>query len=364
MSTKKVTPETKEAEVKQEPEVVQEQPKEEGGIEANAKYERKSSRQKKKAYNIEHITPIGDELQFETFAEKVENTLIELENAKRGGRILKGKVMGAVDEQYMNSYMVCASIIYNDCVRIIIPANLFFDARNMPKRTSEEEKLQRDRLFVNMRRDAEVEFKILAVNSEEGNQFAIGDRVSAMKFKREDDFLPKGDKPAFIKEGSIYESRVTFVADREMGIEIHGFETIIQNKDITYARLKSLKEKYRAGDTVPLRVKKVELQMENGKPVDVLRLDLDGKDIGGDSRDIAVSCIKEGMSVFGEVTQVAPDACYVRINNTDFYVRCAPPQFCSPMKSEEVHMVISHVDKDRKRIYGRITSTHGFKRKP
>ena len=308
----------------------------------------------------EHIIPLDKSLKFKPVSAVVTETLRELEQARFAGRRCSGRIIAVREMTDKDGEsVVCASVLYNGCISVVIPVDRLVDARIYPTRG---DKRSRDRMLIEMRQGAEIDFlitQVFEVKENPLNSLVLGDRVTAMKQIRGEDLVPGADGRAFINAGDVVEARVTFVADRKIGVEVRGFETILNNGDITYDYHASLKEAYQPGDQIPLRILSVQMTADK----DIAGMKLDGKDIGIDNRDIALVSLPVGTVVPCIVTGISPDAVYVECLYAPWTIRCRPPKhFDPPLMRERVTVRIDRTDPVKKRLYGLIESKHGFAR--
>lgn len=326
----------------------------------------------------EHITPHGRSLEedgISTTAMKFKTALAELVGAKSSGRICEGVVTSAIPGNAIDGLdagqfkdMMFANVLYQGHVSVLIPAPFFIAESMLPKRklTDIKEKNRRDGYFITDRAGAKVDFVVRDIIEKEEESFVIGDRVAAMKELRKDNYFDKGNIPAYIREGKAYNARIMFVQNNKMGVELGGYETILDNRDVTYKYLASLKDEkeYVSGNYIPLKVNKVLVKGE-GEDMDVDKVQLDGKSIGGmDERDIAMKNLPVGSVFTGIVTQIMPDGNYhVRHKDNDWYVRCDAPRFVKPedmpMRLDMVRVRVTKQDPAKKMIYAQFKSLHG-----
>lgn len=330
-------------------------------------YSSKTKKEKREQYGIEHIVPVSGEIQIKTKEMLIEETLLELEQARIAQRQCTGRVASIIEKKddATKATMVCAQILYNKVVRVLIPMPMFLDERLIPNvgKADASGKLSRDRNIMSAHEGSEVDFLVREIYSDGINSIVLGDRVSMMKKIRHSNYISiRQDGKPRLYPGKLAEARVTFVADQSMGIEVQGFEKVMRNRDISFNFYRTLKDKYMPGDRIKVRVKDVILSGE-GDDIDVQNAIFDGKDTGIDERDIAMASLPVGTTTYARVTNYTKDGkgIFVLDEDTDATILCSIPRFLCPLINDIVQVKVHNIDVEKKQISGRIQHIVGQK---
>jgi len=290
--------------------------KEQGGI--NKSLSKASSEERKEHYSDQHIIPLDERPSFETPGEKNRRHYLELYEAWRAGQILTGRI-SMVEE---HKGMVVAAIFYHN-FKIMIPLPFLAELRREVKGTKKEQE-ETARRLANERLGSEISYIIKSID--EGNLIAAGDRLAAMKSERQAYYLKKRYSRYLINEGDIVEARICYVEKGSVCVEVRGVEKVLREVDCLWTRTRDLREHFRSGDRVPVKITKLERtsSIENGRNKVAMNIAVSIKEATPNPKAHWFNKISEGATMCGEVTQTTEHGVFVKLKDMDYDILCPP----------------------------------------
>lgn len=274
-------------------------------------------------FGDERIIPIGDRPEFKTVGERQKEVYNVVYNAFRAGNILTGRIVAGdtTDDRPV------AIVMYEDTMPIKIPLPVLTDLKRRNTGDTPESSLAFDRRMVNERIGSEVEFKVLQVDGM--NMYAIGDRVAAMNDRRIAHFVGKGRRNPLVKEGDILEGRVCFVTASRVCVEAGGVEKVLREGQCLWFRTNDLRDYFAAGQRVPVKVMKCELESRDGKAH--LSIEFSIKEAEPNPKQKYFDLISENSTLLGHITQINEIGVFVKVLNMDYDILCSPSkEFVTP----------------------------------
>lgn len=199
--------------------------------------------------------------------------------------------------------IVPATVIYKG-VKIIIPSNYFLE--NWESMTPEETlKAMQNRI------GSEVDFVIKNVDTGTGSAVYLGDRITAMKKKREKFWYGKKrgrDSHMYrINEGDVVEARVVAVSTNYVTVEAFGAETYIHLTELAYEYLSDARTRFSVGDRVNVKVMAVEREpLSENEENFPIRFAASVKATMRDPREVHYGEYAPNQTCLGTVTKYVP----------------------------------------------------------
>ena len=165
----------------------------------------------------------------------------EILRSKEEKRILTGKIIGIEDEYYKakKEVITCAIIWYEE-TKVLIPISLL------------NVRVQNKRIIRGMI-GAEVDF--IGLEYDEQSNIAIASRKLAMEIRQEIE-IPK------LKVNDVVRVRIVTVARKYVVVDFYGREIQIFANNLKHTFIVNCKDKYRVGDYLIVRIKKIDKQIE------------------------------------------------------------------------------------------------------
>lgn len=258
-----------------------------------------------------------------------------------------------------NGNEITRSIMMPSCMyhgwQIIIPPSEFF----APFMLSQKEQLDDNELLKRMIGYRGAEIDIIPIEFQPKKHMVLASRVKAMETKRQQMWfatnIRNGKEDYLIQEGSRVEARVTGVVRGALFVEIFGAETGIRAEDVTYQRLKNLRDEFKPGDKFYVIVKNIKRDEELRDVVFEASL----REAYPDPRRAAFNQYKVNGIYGGIISfiQYDPDkakksGAFVQLNGIDCF--CFYPDFKNPDIGDEVTIVIKGMDPQSMKMWGRI----------
>lgn len=258
-----------------------------------------------------------------------------------------------------NGNEITRSIMMPSCMyhgwQIIIPPSEFF----APFMLSQKEQLDDNELLKRMIGYRGAEIDIIPIEFQPRKHMVLASRVKAMEAKRQQMWFAtnvrNGKEDYLIHEGSRVEARVTGVIRGALFIEIFGAETGIRAEDVTYQRLKNLRDEFKPGDKFYVIVKNIQRDEELGDVVFEASL----REAYPDPRRVAFNQYQVNGIYGGTVSFIQFDpekaknsGAFVQLNGIDCF--CLYPENRNPDIGDEVTIVIRGKDPQTMKIWGRI----------
>lgn len=254
---------------------------------------------------------------------------------------------------------ITRSIMMPTCMyhgwHIIIPPSEFF----APFMLSSEEQMDDSEILKRMIgcRGAEIDIVPLEFNPK--NKMVLASRVKAMEVKRNQMWFAtntrNGKEDYLIQNGSRVEARVTSVVRGALFVEIFGAETGIKAEEVTFQRLKNLRDEFRPGDKFYVMVRNIRRDEELGDVV----FDASIRDAYPDPRRAAFEQYVVNGIYGGTVSFIQYDperatksGAFVRLNGIDCF--CLYPNNRNPDIGDEVTIVVTGMDRKTMKMWGRI----------
>lgn len=309
-----------------------------------------SEKEKKKLYKNQAIISI-DDAPVRTVKDEVKETYLELADSLATKRHLTGTVSGTD----MVGDTIMAIITYKK-FKVLIPIdefNLMLPEEILGK--TEKAKNDFKKMLLEYRLWSEVDFVIKGID--EGKRIAIASRKEAMNNQiKEYYFTPHLRTGEYkINEGSIVEGRIVDVNKNCVNVEVFGIECLIGFEEISYNRIASLKDEFRIGDRILVKIIGLERSVDGGKAA--LNVEASIKQAQADEREHIISTYKIGTKHCGVVTAIEPHGYYVRLGGMegDVDILCTTKGLkYSPKLGSRVIVYITKIDSKHKRIVGQI----------
>ena len=314
-------------------------------------------------FNNDSVIPVGERVQYRTQFDEFKEKISELKSAYLQKRPLTGRIIGLSGNAAGSMGDVYSAVVMYGPFRVLIPLPYLVELD--PNTRNSERMRDKDymRLLVNERVGSEVDFIPLEPNEKE--LIAGGDRLTAMRMKRQAYFIRKRHGRYILHEGDFVEARVCYTTRATMHIEVFGIELTLRREDITYKHISSVRDLYQAGDTVKVKITRLIRTEETvkGESVTKIHLEVSAKDAEDDPRPFYLKHMNPGDNYRGRIAVVTNEGFYVDIDGMDMDIFCRKPQDMGftalPSKDDEVLISITGKNMDELRAFGRITRVIG-----
>lgn len=298
------------------------------------------------------ILSIDGTLKAETDPKKLNDTVIALADSFRDRRILTGVISQIEEAPNGNPY---ASLLYNDIIKIILPASEFLDLDKEALAGNDRERYKAEKLLLFKRLNSEIDF-IVANRVDIDSRIAAASRRAAMLQKRHTYWLNPGRNGTYIiEEGMRVEARIVSVNQKSLTAEIFGVETQIRVEDISADFIQSLADhsEYQVGRTIPVKITAI----DRTDPDDI-RVAASIK-LAGSSKwlDKIMDELDRGhiQRVVGVVENASVYGIFVRLSNGIQCLCRTPDVGRYPIKGDRVIVKIDRVGKENMHVSGFIT---------
>lgn len=298
------------------------------------------------------ILSIDGSLKAVTDTKKMDATVIELADSFRDRKPLTGVISQIEEAPNGNPY---ASLLYNDMIKIILPASDFLDLDKEALAETERERYHVEKLLLFKRLNSEIDF-IVANQVDIQNRIAAASRRAAMRQKQHTYWLtPDRDGNYIIQEGMRVEARIVSVNQRSLTAEIFGVESQIPVEEVSNDFIQSLADhsEYHAGRTIPVKI----MSIDRSDPNDI-HVSASIKMVNNSKwLDKIVDELDKGhiQRVVGVVESASVYGIFVRLFNGVQCLCHAPASGRYPMKDDKVTVKIDRVDRGSMHVYGSIT---------
>ena len=191
-----------------------------------------------------------------------------------------------------------------------------------------------------------------------GMKVIYGDRVAAMSLRRKEWFQKDDSGNYIMAAGVSKKARVVNVAKRGIRVELSGVETFIDNHDLFWDPFNDTKLVYHIGDKVSVLIKEFYRNEADGS---VTELHLSVKELYTNPRDTALELYPVGGTFKGIVKQVK----YSEAQGRNMYFvtlpggvivacRLARKLGKEPLRGDDVVIVITNCQKQKRNLYGQI----------
>jgi len=218
----------------------------------SARVEKMSKQQRKDTYASEHVYTENGVTPIETESTQKKAEYIELVNSQKANKILKGKIVGlhhAIPDK--PSSPILAEILFGKGYwDVVIPAYLLFDYDLDEKYTSAEQNAKIEEQ-VQKRINSNVDF-VVHTFTKEGIVFA--DRLAALSMKGVNHYLPKANRPAYLRPGLLVEGNVTMVDRTYAIVEAMGADIRIPQTELSWFHVGDAREEFKVGQKVIVRI--------------------------------------------------------------------------------------------------------------
>lgn len=163
---------------------------------------------------------------------------------------------------------------------------------------------------INARQNSDVDFVVRGFGfNEAGERIVAGSRRDAMRRKRRRFYLDTDELGNhLIEEGGLVQARVVAVAEKSIRLEVFGVECAVSAGRVSRMWVSSIRAKYAVGDTVTVRVTRIELPSAGD-----ISIQVDARDVFGREEDKLCLCQRSGRYV-GEVTDVRRGVFFIRLS--------------------------------------------------
>jgi len=280
---------------------------------------------------------------------------LELERASRG-YILTGTV-SAVNNDKFGPH----AIVFYRGYKICIYAKQF---REWPELNAKLYENEKDMHFKIMRKQIGATIDFIIMNTKFGggidieNRTAIGDRLSAMRIKRNSYWLPDKQGETEIKQGSRVEARVVNVTNSTVIVEVGGLEISLPATELSWSYLQNAQTQFAPGEVIPIDILSIKTTIRPDGGV-IVSATASHRTTQPNEQYEAARQLSAGMILRGIVTNtaVASSAIFVKLDN-GAVVKCNPPNgvFEMPNVYDQVNVLIRNVQftGDAPRVSGEI----------
>ena len=226
-----------------------------------------TKKQKKELYNIDGFISSNEEVGFITPQKVAKEDYLNLTASYKSYARLKGVIAGVA--KYDNIQLPCAKILFGEWT-VLIPIDHLIPNNCLPAAIdgSSAEKKRSMATLVRMREGCEVSFVV--VGMDETAQIAVGSVTRAQAQIRNNYWFQKtrGQGSHYrIEEGTLLEGMVTGVYGRWLCVDALGVESRVDVSECSYNRI-TLSDYFYAGQSVPVKVKKITNRKEGVKNAD------------------------------------------------------------------------------------------------
>ena len=251
----------------------------------------------------------------------------EILRSKEERRILTGKIVGIEDEYYkLQNKMIPCAILWYDNTKVLIPITHL----GLKK---ENKSLIRGMI------GAEIDF--IVIEYDFTTNIAIASRKIAMELRQELE-IPKQNVNNIVKV------RIVAVARKYIIVDFYGKEVIIPVSNLKHTFIVNAKEKYKVGESLLVRIKKIDLEHEN--------IELSAKDLIENPYKNIRKYITEGGEYIGIVIGYPKQRSGVIVQLENSEVTClvrVPATFNNnPHIVDKVLIKISEIQENKKLLYG------------
>jgi len=287
---------------------------------------------------------INEEEKIMTQEEKDALLMLELRTAMNGKRILSAKLEG-IEKIYGGTPI---AIVYYKERRIVIPASeMLIDINEYDEQNNLEANNRYTQILSRML-GAEIDFIISGVDNE--TETVVASRKAAMLKKRQLYYVNEIEGKPRITAGKKVESRVIAVGDKTIRVEIFGVETTISIKNVSWEWLEDLRDNYKVGDRIYVKI--MDLEVIDQKEIRVLASIKEATD--NPSKSNIKKCNIQGKYI-GKVTGLDKNVIYVRLNVGVNAIALAVHDRKAPSRKDEVSFVITRIDEESGLAIGIIT---------
>lgn len=309
-------------------------------ITLNRNFVKATEKQKKELYQDEHVVTFGEELMLDTPGAQRKKQYIQYYEAIRTESVMRGKITSCyVDE--INKIVNVA--IVQGSFKVIIPLPFLIkiseEQIEKEREVSPEKQLNFLQMCGHMRVGSSVDFIPRQIDEYKG--IVIASRLMALDVMKRQNYFPvNGNTEPLVKAGMVGQGRVCYTKKASMCVEIGGVEVNMRQVDISYLRIQDVQALYQPGDYVPVRINEVEyVKDDKGHIVDV-KVVANIKDAMKNPQKENFNNYSVGESVKGKVTQRTSEGLFVRIENTECDVKCAPEKDVVEMDKADVGDVV------------------------
>ena len=231
----------------------------------------------------------------------------ELENAQRTGHILTGKLAAV---QRTRNGMDTAVVMFKN-VQVLMPLKeMAVHTGPIPSGPDYAAWVVEVIKHINARQNSDVDFVVRGFGfNEAGERIVAGSRRDAMRRKRRRFYLDTDELGNhLIEEGGLVQARVVAVAEKSIRLEVFGVECAVSAGRVSRMWVSSIRAKYAVGDTVTVRVTRIERTGAGG-----ISIQVDARDVFGREEDKLCLCQRSGRYV-GEVTDVRRGVFFIRLS--------------------------------------------------
>ena len=285
------------------------------------------------------VMSIDERRTVETDADKAKNDLIDLMEALKANKIMKGIVQG-VEQNFQGKGVV--AVLYHGVFKIVIPAeDMLIKSEAMDGKTLEETY----QFLMTARLGSEIDFVINSVFYDD--MVAYASRLDAMKMKRKRFY--RGGESALVHDGVRAEARVVSGMRAGILIDLFGVEAFIPNKELSYQRIGNAMTKFNAGDRVIVKVISVD-----SRDMNEVKIVASVKDASLNPYEAAFKKYSVGNRYVGTVSMVDKNGVFVALDG-GVDCLCRFPARGRPLKGARATVQILGIDQNNNRIWGIIT---------
>ena len=299
------------------------------------------------------VITIDGKLDADTPEAEYEQTLIDLRESERGGRVLTGVLSGMLQSE---NVMPCAKIFYGDWT-VLIPVEKLIPENMMPEnRGNREAHLNYLGLLIAQRERSEIQFVVEKDGIDETNLLVAATRLRAMQQVRAAYYWGRDRKNGhyLLEEGQIVEGRVMTSLPHEVCVEVFGAECRVPSSECSYNRINP-EEYWSPGDRVNVLLTKLERKLNrdaNGKVIRDLDITVSIKAAQENPRVKNFSRFGLNEQTWAEVTYVSPTAgIFCHLAGTEAEAKILIPRGLSERVREGDICSVRIVGKDPERYF-------------